>query len=746
MGISDNRIGNKIASQFDTSKSTGVKLQAGTYLGVVKNVNDPDRIGRLQVWIPDLGGPEEDDAGWYIVRYASPFMGSTDTRGEPGKKATDETFKNNGATYGMWMVPPDIGNQVLCTFINGDTNRGFWFACVMNRVGHYSLPSNSGGIAGEDFDLAKIQSPTLRATVTAAKQKGKVYLPLSEFNPYKKGAEDPQSRKKVVHEFMAAQYLEQGLHSDPIRGARLASAQRDMPSGVFGISTPGKPLRSGNANPNNVAAGKTVFEREGGHAFVMDDGDFQGNGSHMKFRSAGGNQILMDDDTGSIYMINASGSSWVEMAQSGQIFVYSGGGITMRTRGDFNIHSDKTIRMFAQQNIELRSDGNFTVEGKGKIGITGGQELNLFGDKRVVVLSEKGDVNIQSEGSVTAKAKKNIIMDADAKLALNTLEAPRAPKAPKGLSLYDKHPDTVLGPQGFWIVSPTDKVTSTVPIMPTHEPWDRNGIDVNSKNFVPAANQPAPTFYKGGSQPNPDQPPVDSTASFQLQVGGAAEATGLSTDFLNRNPGIKNAIERANFPAKFTPKAGSFTSQTAPNATADIGNISKQELSSLYTGIAMRSSFGDGAPRGSDYGMRNENKDIGRYAFNQQQLEDAGFLKGGTSSLYPKNGALDRRDTWNDPEGIDGFLRNPGAQEQAMQDLTKRNHEALLTAGVISANDPPAHVAGMLAVAHKLGTAEAVNWARTGATATNNKVSGSEYYNIGRASINSNFAGLYGKG
>ena len=743
MGISDDRIGTKVASQFDLNKASGVKLTLGTYLGVIKNTEDPERVGRLAVWIPDLGGPEDDSSGWYIVRYASPFMGSTDTRGEPGKKSTEESFKNNGATYGMWMVPPDVGNHVLCTFINGDTNRGFWFACVMNRIGHYSLPSNSGGAAGDDFDVAKIQSPTLRATVNAAKSKGKVYLPLTEFNPYKKGAEDPQNRKKVVHEFLAAQFIEQGLLGDAKRGARLASAQRDMPSNVFGISTPGKPLRGGNADPNKVPAGKNVFEREGGHVFVMDDGDFQGRGSHMKLRSSGGNQILMDDDTGSIYVINASGSAWIEMAQSGQIFLYSSGGLSMRTRGDFNLHSDKTIRMFANKNIELRSDGDFIIEGKGKIGITGGQELNLFGDRRVVVLSEKGDINVQGEGSVTVKSKKNLVLDCDQKLSLNELEAPKAPKPPKGLSIYDKHKDTVLNNQGYWDVSKIDKVTSTVPILPTHEPWDREGLDLDSKQFVSAANQPAPKYYKGGSQPNPWQQPA-ATTNLLVSVGG--DMTGLSDEFLNRNPGIKNAIEKANFPARFTPKANSFTSDTAPNATADIGNVSKQDLSSLYTGLAMRSSFGDGSPRGSDYGMRNADKDIGRYGFNQSQLEQLGYIKSGSSIQFPGNNALDRTETWNDPGGINNFLNNPGAQEQAMQDLTKSNHEALLRAGVISSTDPTPHVAGMLAVAHRLGPVEAVNWARSGATSTNNRVEGSEYYNIGRASVNSNFAGLYGKG
>ena len=129
-------------------KPTGVKLDAGPFIGIIKNNSDPARQGRLAVWIPDIGGEEEDPTKWYVVRYASPFFGST--LGLPrSPDLCNDNFGTSQQTYGFWAVPPDINNQVLVTFVMGDPSRGFWIGCIPNLQTQHMVP----GLARPDGNV-----------------------------------------------------------------------------------------------------------------------------------------------------------------------------------------------------------------------------------------------------------------------------------------------------------------------------------------------------------------------------------------------------------------------------------------------------------------------------------------------------------------------------------------------------------------------------------------------------------------
>ena len=126
----DKRISKLPPAHFRREESS-IRSDPGPFIAKVKNNLDPTRSGRLQVWIPDLGaGQEEKVENWRTVSYASPFFGSTYQDDNE-----QNAFQKVKHTYGMWFVPPDIGNFVLCTFVAGDANRGFWFACVPNMIG-----------------------------------------------------------------------------------------------------------------------------------------------------------------------------------------------------------------------------------------------------------------------------------------------------------------------------------------------------------------------------------------------------------------------------------------------------------------------------------------------------------------------------------------------------------------------------------------------------------------------------------
>jgi hypothetical protein len=728
--MSDKLFGKAPPKEFDRNQSR-VPVDTGTYIGVVKNVKDPKRNGRLSVWVPELGGAENDSKSWITVRYASPFLGSTDNPGTPGKYNKDNTYRSSSQTYGFWAVPPDVGNQVLITFVNGQRDKGFWFACVFDRDGHHMVPGNPGGTSGKDFDAASVSDPDLKSIINSTK--GDVNTPLSETNQYASSDNPLLYRKKTVHEVQAFTYINQGLDRDITRGPGRSSSQRDMPSNVYGWSTPGR----GKNDPGkgDGDATKPIYERKGGHTFVMDDGDFYGQNQQIRLRSSTGHQILMDDTTGVMHIINAAGSSWVEMTPSGHISVYAGGGINLRSRGDFNIHSDSYVKIYGDAGIQMYTDGKFIIEGKKEVGITGGGALTLHGYQKLAMFSQNGSVQIDALGKVTIKGKGEVLVDSAKEVALQTGTTPAPPKATQGISIYD-HDDTFNNGRGWNSIKRSSK--SIVSIFPTHEPWNRAGYDAISGAPVQIDKQPIPA-----------QTFVGGEASSSRNVIGDIPRVGtpLPADFLSKFPGVDRAILE-NIGLDLLPKTNSFTALSAPRASQAVGTLNVEQLSSALIGIAFTETRGDSARDGSDYQVINPStRQLGRYQHSPQTLETLGYIKAGSTSLYGSQ-AVDRADVWTSRARSEGvttgrdYLQSPGLQEKAQMEYMNLAHKTMTASGVITANSPPEHVAGMLSVAQAIGPTNAVKWARGDSSATDRNPSGvtaTSYYAVGRNSILSNY-------
>ena len=345
----DKRAGSRPDSWANASQAR-VRLDAFTYVGIIKNNLDPLKKGRLRVYIPDLGGNPDNDTDLITVSYASPFFGSTPEIADNNARNNSNKFRTVRHTYGMWMVPPDIDNQVLITFVGGDINRGFWFACVNSHLlSHNMTPA-----------LGSVINWSASEEVGGKTTKGGRY-PTAEFNendPASRTAKYLSQTPKPIHEEQFNRLVEQGLQDDTIRGTHSSSSQREAPSSTFGISTPGRSLPDTKSLYESIVKGTRKLEdikpedlkprgRQGGHIFVMDDGDLAGNDNMIKLRSSGGHQIIMHDSANTMYISNSKGTVWIELEGSGALNIFSDGTTSIRTKGDLNFHSDSSINMSA---------------------------------------------------------------------------------------------------------------------------------------------------------------------------------------------------------------------------------------------------------------------------------------------------------------------------------------------------------------------------------------------------------------
>lgn len=330
----------------------------GVYKGVVKDTLDESRTGRLKVHIPSLG-KENNPAAYRECYWSSPFAGSTDPTTISQTELTQ--YEKTQKSYGMWMVPPDLNNQVLVAFGDGIGKYGYIIACLFSDKMNYMVPGMAAGLNYGD--------PELR-------------MPVAEKNPY----DERQTNNNVerpVHVDIAEGIVKQGLINDPLRGAGTASARRESPSQVFGILTPGPRAREGSPE-------EQFSHRVGGHQFVMDDNY---DSRMIRFRTAGGNQIMLDDTSGTIYMINKAGTAWFELAADGTVNMFAEGSINYRAKGNFNLRADKNINIEAGQNLNLKAAEN-------KVTIESVEDMDLFAGTNFKATSGSGDVDINSAGRV----------------------------------------------------------------------------------------------------------------------------------------------------------------------------------------------------------------------------------------------------------------------------------------------------------------------------------------------------------
>jgi hypothetical protein len=692
----------------------------------------------LQVWIPDLGGSEDDSTTWRTVSYASPFFGSTYNPTAP----KENSYKNTNHTYGMWAVPPDLNNQVLCTFVNGDPGRGYWFACVHSQlVSHYMVPGIAAGNAVES-DTA---DPNVKKYIDA--QNGTSGVPVVEFNENNPDSINSNfyNNKKPVHEEQFKQLLDQGLDKDRTRGSITSSSQRESPSTVFGISTPGRLVNdpaksdefqqalSGDSLSEELFTKYSSGPRKGGHQFVMDDGDLDGTDNLVRLRTAGGHQILMNDQKRVMYIANSSGSVWLEFADNGQMHVFSSGGMNFRSEGDINLHSDKNINITAKAKLNMTGVNNLNVESE-DIKVRSINTMTLFAAE--MNIGSSGPLNLYADGVGNFKSG-GVLSCVGSKIQLNS-GGGKTVAAPAKLPTMIHSDASRDDPAGPWNSVPRS-LDSLCSIVPSHEPWNRvtgtdrltgappdgfgtgsGAQDISIGGAPEKIIQPSICEPKGAVKKDAQGKPI-TDGSGNVMRESAAEA----------DPGPKLAATQ---PGTKLLGKDLLNRDDIPNPSAGIGPLSQFQIKCLMAQLAFAES-------NFDYALvDSSNTYLGRYQIGAYALLDLKYIKSEYVTKYTTE-AVRYPDAWFGTDGLDSaeaFLAGKGKQEKAMFDLLKMNYEALIKKSNdkygISPDDDLCTVAGMLAVSLLLGPGGARTWRQTGGGDAR-AVSAAAYYNRGRHAI-----------
>jgi predicted chitinase/uncharacterized protein (DUF2345 family) len=480
----------------------------GPYLAEVTNHLDPVYMGRLEVALmKNIPSSTKDQGETFVVSYLSPFAGNTSVRYE-GTNSSD--FNDVQKSYGFWMIPPDVGATVMVIFIDGDPNQGYFFGCVQDVYQNHMTP----GIAA---------SKQVAMTDEQRRKYGTDYLPVAEFHKKSKKLDNPNPERfaKPIHPF-ADRLLQQGLLLDTVRGVTSSSARREVPSGVFGISTPGPVDDSPGAKRGKIGyEGNTQapVSRLGGTTFVMDDGDVNGQNELVRLRTRTGHQILMHNSQDLIYIANSKGTAWIEMTSNGKIDIYAADSVSIHSEQDFNFRADRDINFEAGRNIHVRAGKNMetnitgynylTVDGDQKIGIRGSHDETIGGLTKVSIAntfnlnvandikqSAAGSFNLASEGAMnfgTAGAmnlgSNGNVRVTGSKIDLNG-PAAAAPalaetaEIPPDLSLYTLPNRSSSAGWSNSTFYKTENIKSIMQRVPTHEPWPQHE-NINPAQFSP---------------------------------------------------------------------------------------------------------------------------------------------------------------------------------------------------------------------------------------------------------------------
>ena len=658
----------------------GAALRSTPVFGVVKNNIDPIRAGRIQVYISDIGTEDpENPEGWATVSYMSPFYGLVSPKaGETGYGS----FTNNSVSYGMWNSPPDIGTTVICLFINGDPNYGFYIGCVPKPEALHMVPA-----------IGATSNIITNTTAESVAYSGSEQLPTTNINTNNKSISDSPKfldEPKPVHSYAASIFSQQGLIRDPIRGPITSSAQRETPSRVgWGISTPGRPIFTGgyddNTLSNALASGQPIdpsqleiISRRSGHTFVMDDGDLIGRDQLIRIRSSAGHQILMSDDGQTLFIIHSNGQSYIELGKEGTIDLYSTNSFNVRTQGDLNLHADNNINIHAKKKLNIHAE-EISINSEKNTAHKIGKNYSVY-TMGTFTHKVDGPMSLHSSGESSFASSSTTYINGS-RINLNTGSTSTTPETVPAIPLI-AHTDTLFDKSKGFAAAP-GKLQSITSRAPAHAPWANanQGVDVKTSN---SANKELPSL------PTNPVKKLNQQARENI-IASPATVAGIST---------------------IPPVSPASTALNSNTTGAIIGAIAKN---AALGPAALAVSQGAGIINAN----QNKIAAIGSLALTPNQLESSGILKPGSSTLVNSminSGASIVKALTNNlftgkpgAENLTALLGSTRAQINSQVTNIQKAQTALTSAGVITGNESPIGIAGVVMAGVTAGVGPTIN-------------------------------------
>ena len=351
-------------NKFDNSRIT---------IAEVMDTRSFSRSGELKVWLPSSRIPKDDSERWITARYASPFYGTSNS-----SRTYQQSFSAQAKSYGMFFVPPDVGNTVFVFFpnIQGENTLCYWFACPVD-------PELSSMIPGIPYD-SETQKPVIEKTVGV-----------------KSNTKDAEKidNESIPYTPLDEAFQRQGLSEDLLRGPTSSGIKRESPSRVYGILTPY------------------------GNQFVLDDGWNQNDNldnwdnanapqaqdlnqdlnverydSGIRLRTRDDVQILLSNNKGHVYMINRDGTAWAELNNDGYVDCWALKSVSAASDGDINLNAKRNINICAGGFINVKAGGDIKFEGD-----------NLTAQLASNILANAGaNIENSATGAILTNAQGNI--------------------------------------------------------------------------------------------------------------------------------------------------------------------------------------------------------------------------------------------------------------------------------------------------------------------------------------------------